>query len=464
MSPNFQEGRRPRANAVASLTNTGYTHPLSRRPVAGAVQQAHRPGVASRPGPRPLSARQTATINAQNARIRREVAQTIAECQRAVAASNRQAVRQAQSLAFSQYDFDKRPGEHTEMQLPGTYQTIDARRYRAGSLWIYAAELHNGWGDHQYFVYNPQTGAMLHFKPEASITDPKKQLYASKQARIQGTAEVTGRVGTHLQYVYGGLALGGFGAAVAAEAGGYYFITDQVAPTVARVYTQQVAPTVARVSVQAYRVVAPVVRNYVQKAAKGAIGRMATDAVFQYGTGYIAADPARGSKAEQAFNQVNGTSIIAAGLISTDGWSKGAKFLTALGSSAATNLVTVSRGNSQKDNSFWHVANLSDQQERSDYATNVMLGVVFDQVKEHGSEYIGEQAARLLKEHTLPGAGTIGSTLGRWLTKERVTLTTGFIIGGTPETIKKQGENKKAAAEEDAKRRKINASIPYPHP
>ena len=76
MNPGFQEGRRPRANAVASLASTGHPTPLGRRPGAGTVQHAHQT-VAARPGPRPMSARQTAGVNASQSHLKRTVNQVV---------------------------------------------------------------------------------------------------------------------------------------------------------------------------------------------------------------------------------------------------------------------------------------------------------------------------------------------------------------------------------------------------
>ena len=57
MFRNLQEEIPARPNALAALTNTDRPHPRARRPQNGAVQQAHRPELATRPGPQPLTAR-----------------------------------------------------------------------------------------------------------------------------------------------------------------------------------------------------------------------------------------------------------------------------------------------------------------------------------------------------------------------------------------------------------------------
>lgn len=146
--------------------------------------------------------------------------------------------RRAESLAFARIDFDQRTRDRdaiTEVvQEPGTYRQLNVTRYAAGGLWVYATTLHDGWGDHQYFVFNPDTGALLHFVPEVAITDLKRHTYASKPAQIQGTAAGMGVAGGHLETGFAGLALGGFAGAGDLEAGGYYWGTKQPAPTASR--------------------------------------------------------------------------------------------------------------------------------------------------------------------------------------------------------------------------------------
>ena len=77
MFRNFQEGIPARPNALAALANTGRPHPRARRPQNGAVQQAHRPELATRPGPQPLTARQAMAVNQRNAQSERAVRQLL---------------------------------------------------------------------------------------------------------------------------------------------------------------------------------------------------------------------------------------------------------------------------------------------------------------------------------------------------------------------------------------------------
>ena len=335
-----------------------------------------------RPGPRPQSARQVTAVNAQNARIKREIEQVAAECRREIQRSNSQAQRRAESLAFARIDFDQwakgRDATSEVVQEPGTYRQMDVTRYAAGGLWIYATTLHDGWGDHQYFVFNPDTGALLHFAPEAARRGAQ-HTYASRRAQIQGVAAGTGVVGGYLEKGFLGTSALFLTGGVAAELGAYAFVTEEV------------APVVARLAVQAYRVARPAVQAYAQRAAKGVIVRMGVDAGFQFGTGYLAADSAQGNKGLQAWNGMNGISVVAAGAIDTGGLKNKAKFLIALGSAVGTNLFTVSGGNSVNYGSIGHIVNFSNHDQTVEFVRNVILSTLFDQSKEHGSEWIAKR-------------------------------------------------------------------------
>ncbi|MGI4887029.1 MAG: hypothetical protein ACRYFR_18900 [Janthinobacterium lividum] len=369
--------------------------------------------------------------------------QTIAECRREVAASNSQVQRRVQSLSFSQYDFDKRQSGrdavHETIQLPGTYRELDVTRYAAGSLWIYATTLHDGWGDHQYFVYNPDTGALLHFIPEASIA-AKSRLYASKRAQIQGVAAGTGVAGGYLEKGFLGTSALFLTGGVAAELGAYAYVAEEV------------APVVSRIAVQAYRVAQTAAQAYAKRAAKGALLRMGLDAGFQFGTGYLAAKPGKNSRMVQAANGVNGTSVVAAGAISVGEAKPLAKFLVAFGSSAMTNLVTVNGENFDKYQTVWHMPDLHDSHQAVEYARNVILGTLFDQSKEYGSEWVAKRLAGRAEEWAAQASGQASKAVLKWVTETRVALPASFVIGGVPETLKKRWENNNAA-EEEAKAR-----------
>lgn len=171
--------------------------------------------------------------------------------------------------------------------MPGTSPQMDVARYAAGGLWIFSTTLHDGWGDHQYFVYNPDTGALLHFAPEAAIA-PEKRPYASRRARVQGTAAGTGMAGEYLEKGFLGTSALFLTGGAAAEPGAYALVTEEV------------APVVPRLAVQAYRVARSAVEAYAKKAATGVLMCMGVDFSFQFGIGYLAADPAQGNKGLQA--------------------------------------------------------------------------------------------------------------------------------------------------------------------
>ena len=123
-------------------------------------------------------------------------------------------------------------------------------------------------------------------------------------ARIQGVAAGTGVAGGYLEKGFLGTSALFLTGGVAAELGAYAFVTEEV------------APVVSRLAVQAYRVAQPAVEAYTRRAAKGALMRMAVDVGFQFGTGYLAANPNRGSRLAQVRDSVNGTSVLAAGGVS----------------------------------------------------------------------------------------------------------------------------------------------------
>lgn len=424
-------GRPLRANAVASLAGTGHLSPAGRRPVGGAVQHAHQPGAATRPGPRPVSARQAAAINAQNARLQREVNQTLAECQRAVAASNRQVQRRAQSLPFGQYDADHRPPGsvvyHEAMQLPGTYREVDVTRYAAGSLWVYATSLHDGWGDRQYFVYNPQTGAILHFTPEASLAADQRR-YTSRRARIQGTAAGTGVAGGYLEngflvvgatFLTGGLAL---------ELGGSAFVMEEA------------LPAVQRTVVQAWQLTKPGLEAYGRQALKGMGTRIGTDLGIQVTSGALNSHGTFMERGKQVASGINGMSLVVAGVISTDGaqLSSAAKWLVAGGSAAAGNLVTVSQDNKTKYGGYWHGVDFSDFNQADGFAFSVVVGAILDRSKEKLAEAVTEKVAHQLAE----ASGRALQVAGRYLSIKRVPLGNAFGIGAAFDSGKKWVETK----------------------
>ena len=431
MIRDFQEGRRPRANAVASLINTGHVSPLCRRPGVGFAAHANHPGPASRPGPQPMSARQVMAVNAQNSRAKREIEQSAAECQRAVQLSNSQAHRRAASLAFNRIDFDQRAAGRdatTEVvQEPGTYHQLDVTRYAAGGLWIFAITLHDGWGDHQYFVFNPETGALLHFVPEDALRG-SQHTYVSKRAQIQGVAAGTGVAGGYLEKGFLGTSALFLTGGAAAELGAYAFVTEDV------------APVVSRLAVQAYRVAQPAVQAYARRAAKGALARMGVDAGIQFAAGFATGHGSALERGEQAAQGVNGTSLLVSGIVNTEGLdlSKLGKWLVAGSSAVASNLVTLSAENMKKyKGGPFHMVDFHDAQQVDGFAFNVVLGMLLDR----GREGLVEKGTEKILEKAAHASGRAHQAATRWVSATRVSLGLSLNLGSGFESGKKKLEH-----------------------
>ncbi|MGI4887031.1 MAG: hypothetical protein ACRYFR_18910 [Janthinobacterium lividum] len=246
-----------------------------------------------------------------------------------------------------------------------------------------------------------------------------------------------GFLGTSVLFLTGGVAL---------EVGAYALVAEEV------------APVASRIAVQAYRVARPAVQAYAKRAAKGALLRMGLDAGFQFGTGYLAADPAQGNKGLQAWNGMKGVSVLAAGAIGTGELTKKAKFLVALGSAVGTNLVTVSGGNAVNYGSVWHVVDFSNRNQTVEFVRNVVLSTLFDQSKEHGSEWIAKRMAARAEDWASRATGKATQAALRFVTEARVALPTSLFIGGSMEVPKKMWENSKAAEEKKAAEKKKNGA------
>jgi hypothetical protein len=187
---------------------------------------------------------------------------------------------------------------------------------------------------------------------------------------------------------------------------------------------------------------------------------MGVDAGFQFGTGYLAADSAQGNKGLQAWNGMNGVSIVAAGAIDTGGLKNKGKFLVALGSAVGTNLFTVSGGNAANYGSVGHIVDFTNHDQTVEFVRNVVLSTLFDQTKEHGSEWIAKRLAARAEAMASQASGKASQAVLRFVTEARVALPASIVIGGSMEVPKKKWENNKAA--EDAKKKKI--STPPIHP
>lgn len=223
MNPRFQEGHRPRANAVASLAHTGHASPLSRRPSTGTVAHAHRPG------PRPLSARQVSAVNQWNSATKRAVAQFLRDVQntsrqRAFMRENAEAEAEWSDRAlkhawedkpFPRYDPRRGNAYDADVVDTGGWAT-GYHGHKFGEVWVYirAKEPYNTL---EYAVLNPQTGNLLVFTPEAAMA-PESRVYVSEADQVRGVAAGTGVAGGYLEKGFLGLAVGAVATPYAAAA------------------------------------------------------------------------------------------------------------------------------------------------------------------------------------------------------------------------------------------------------
>lgn len=460
MNPGFQEGRRPRANAVASLANTGHASPLGRRPGVGLAAHGQQPGPATRPGPRPMSARQAAAVNAQQAQAKRFIDQIRAECQRAIQQSNAQVMRQAASISLSQLEAGRRQGPHgaqnTEITIPGTFRTADVLRYRQGNLWIYSTTFGNGWQDHVYYVFNPDTGALLEFGPESAL---KGHRTASRKSQIQATAAYTGRVGGYLEKTYAVVAVGAVGAAAAAEVGGYYWVTEEA------------APFVSRMAVRGWQVGKPLAQAAFNKARQGFAVRALTDLGTQLGAGFAMNDGTASERGEKALAGVNITSVFAAGVINTSGlqMSTLAKWLVPASTAAVTNGLSGSVENIDKYGSYFHLVNLANGQEAAKYAFNIILGTLLDR----GRDGLVEKGAEKVAARIAHTSGRAEAVALRYVQLSKMALAPNLGLATSFESGKKRLEqwwdshNDEVKKEGNAHLAKVNgvkpAKPPTPH-
>lgn len=407
MLPTFQEGRRPRPNAHASLLNTGHTNPQARRPGSGAAQHAHQAGPAARPGPRPLATGQAVSTNARNAQTRRAVQQVLRQ------------VQDLMRLPYATY----RPGTAGRAPWQETHDEFGQLWYatRVKELWVYSHEI-NHWGDQEFMIANPQTGTRVYFTPAG---------YVSAKQQIQGTASATGEFGR----VYGNtlgvivtIATGG----VALEAG---------AGTVAMEYA---APFMTK------------------EVLTGAAVRAGTDTGVQLLSGFATGEGSFADRSIYAVRNLNGTSIIVAALINTEGMrlpankfaKVGVKLLFAGSTAAAGNLVTVSLANKDKYGTGWHGVDLHNADERSDFFIGVGLSAELDVGKEYATEFLAPGLAKLARRSIAGASGRAMPAVLRSVTTQRISWPTAFGIGTTSEIRKKSWEKAKEAQKEADKKRR----------
>ena len=442
MLSSYQEGRRARPNAGASLLGNGHLSPLGRHPQAGAVQYAHRPGPTSRSGPAPASARQIAAHNARQSQTKRAVDQLYVECQRAIQDSNARIARQAASLSLTRLEAHRPErhgnGQNVEIAIPGTFTTVDALRYREGNLWIYTTALGNSFQDHVYYVYNPETKVILEFKPAG----------ASREAQFKNIAAHTGRVGGYIEKTYLATALGAVGLAAAVEVGGYYLITEEA------------MPFLSRVAVRGLKVGRPLAQAAFDRARDGFFVRAGTDLGTQLGAGFIMNKGSVWERAKLAAYGVNITSVFIAGVVNTEGLNLGklAKWLVPAGSAAVSNGFSGSFENIEKHKSYFHLVDLSNGQEAAKYAFNIILGTLLDK----GRDGLVEKGAKKAAARIAHASGKTEGVALRYVKITKMTLypnlglATGFESGKKRLEQRWESHNEEVKKEEAARLAKAN--------
>jgi hypothetical protein len=421
MNPGFQEGRRPRANAVASLASTGHSTPLGRRPSAGAMQQAHQ-GAAGRLGPQPMSARQIANVNATHSQAKRVLNQVVQLTKEEAwrENSNAQLRRQMQALPYARYDANRMPA-NAKTDVTDEYGTpMGQERYVVGQLWVFASTLNDAFGTRKYWVYNTKTKVLVSFEPEYGIA-VKNRTYMSEKDRFRNVAAGTGVVGGYLENGFIGVSAGMLTGGVLYEVG-------------------------------ALAAISTAVRAYYVRAVEGAATRVLVDLTTQFGVGTVTGKGTWSQRAQASFLDINWVATLGAAAVNTEGLRWYAKLLAAFGSAAGTNAFTVKLNNQEKYHSVGHLVNLHDDKESKDFVINIIAGTAFDQLKEYGAPIL-EKVMRTpntagmliaLKHHRVLPKPNLK------VVDQSMVATISYHIGATLETIKKTVENHFADEAEQA--------------
>lgn len=391
----FQEGISARPNALAALANTGRPHPGARRPLAGAVQQVHRPELATRPGPQPLSARQAVAVHQRNAQTER-------------------AMRQMLHLLTVPYASYKpgAPGRDPWQETQDAFgQTWAATRVQG--VWVYSHEI-NQKGDQEFIVVNPRTGIRVHFRPPG---------YYGGQ--FNGIASATGEFGRVYANTLGVIVVVATGG-VALEAGAWGVAAEYAAP-------------------------------YVTKEAVTGFGiRAGRDLGIQIVSGFATSEGSVWQRGKASLANINGSSVLLAGILNTEGLELKlpAKLLMATGIAAAGNLVTMTYANRKKHGSFVYGVDLHDQKERNDFFIGVGVSGALDVGTEFGTKLLAPWAARSARGIIATSAGRAVPATLRAVRATHFVLPLSFGIGTVTETGKKAWEHNKEQKEEAEKRSK----------
>lgn len=118
----------------------------------------------------------------------------------------------------------------------------------------------------------------------------------------------------------------------------------------------------------------------------------------------------------------------------------GAKFLLGLGTAATTNLITLSRGNNTKYNSYWHMVDLHDSAQTIEYVRNVIISTLADPLKELGASTIAKGLTGQAEHLAEQASGKFTRTVLKWVTEKRIELPASIVLGSLVEVPKKLWE------------------------
>ena len=105
---------------------------------------------------------------------------------------------------------------------------------------------------------------------------------------------------------------------------------------------------------------------------------------------------------------------------------------------------------------------LCDSHQTHVFVRNVVLGVLFDQGKEYGSEWVAKKVAGRAEALAAQVSGKASQAVLRWVTATRVALPASFVIGGVPEVVKKKWESAQDLKDEQEAIRKAKDQLSRP--
>lgn len=306
MLRNYQEGHHARPSSHGSLANTGRIHPDARRPQAGAIQQAHRPDLTTRPGPQPLTARQAVGVHQRTAKTTRAVDQVMRYAKDEV---------RLPTLPYAAYQPGapgRDPWQETQDGFGQSWFATEVQH-----IWVYSHQI-NDFGDKEFMVANPRTGTRVYFRPVGYY-----------DGQFKNIASATGEFGKVYANTLGTIVVVATGGA-ALEAGGGALLSEYAAP-------------------------------YLTKDALTGFGiRAGRDAGIQFVSTFATTKGSLLHRGGVAFGDLNYSSMIVAGLLNTEGMELKlpGKLLMATGTAVAGNLVTMKFSNISNHGSFVYGVNL----------------------------------------------------------------------------------------------------------